>query len=126
MANVFKPLVAITLLFHIFGCQPKKEASIKKIDKETVMAQVVGKQVQLLDVRTPAEYSAGHIDGSLNFNIKDKESFLTQISVLNKDEPVYLYCKKGGRSNLAAQVLKEEGFQNILDYSGGYDDWTRD
>ncbi|TAI47309.1 rhodanese-like domain-containing protein [Flagellimonas allohymeniacidonis] len=126
MRTIFKPVLAVALFLQFFGCQPKKEGSIKKIDKQTVMAEVVGKDVQLLDVRTPAEFTAGHIDGAVNFNIKDKETFLKQISALEKDEPVYLYCKKGGRSNSAAQLLRKEGFQNILDYSGGYDDWTRD
>lgn len=89
-------------------------------------AETRGKDVQLVDVRTPREYELGHIDGAINYNVKDSLTFLKQISVLNKKKPVYLYCKMGGRSNKAAQILKEKGFLTIFDYSGGYDDWILD
>jgi len=85
---------------------------------------VVGKNVQLIDVRTMEEYEAGHIDDALNFNIIDSETFVKQIENLNKNEPVYLYCKMGGRSSRAADILKEKGFTKICDYSGGYNDWV--
>ena len=100
--------------------------SITKIDKTFVKNEILGKDVQLVDVRTPEEYESGHIDDALNFNIIDSESFLRQIEGLDKEKPVYLYCKMGGRSNRAAKLLQNKGFVEIYDYSGGYNDWVTD
>lgn len=107
------------------SCRSQEEDTIIKIDKETVEAKVIGKDVQLVDVRTPQEYRNGHIDDAVNFNVNDA-SFIEQINTLDKEQPVYLYCKMGGRSNRAAEILKSEGFTKIYDYTGGYADWESD
>ncbi|TXN37388.1 rhodanese-like domain-containing protein [Flagellimonas hymeniacidonis] len=118
----------ITLISFCFlwlsSCQPEQESFIKKIDKETLIAEVMGKDVQLIDVRTPKEYSEGYIDDAVNFNFKDSIIFINQISTLNKEESVYLYCRRGTRSNNAALLLKSRGFKKIYDYTGGYQDWS--
>ncbi len=118
-------MVCGLLLFLGISCKSQGESAISIIDKATMTSRVIGKDVQLIDVRTPEEYRVGHIDDALNFNIKDPPYFEERISTLNKDEPVYLYCKMGGRSARAAQVLKEKGFVKIYDYSGGYADWLK-
>lgn len=123
-----KSFIKFSFFFIVFSftlsCQTNSEAVITKVDKSHVKTDVVGKNVQLIDVRTIEEYEAGHIDDALNFNIIDSETFVTQIENLSKDEPVYLYCKMGGRSSRAADILKEKGFTKIFDYSGGYNDWV--
>ena len=111
------------LLFLGVSCDFGNKPSIVVIDKSVLESEVLGKDVQLVDVRTVKEYELGHIDDAINFDVKDSLAFLKQISILKKNKPVYLYCKKGGRSNRAAQILKERGFQVIFDYTGGYDDW---
>lgn len=105
------------------ACQSSQETGIKTVDKTDIESDVIGKAVQLVDVRTVEEYEAGHIGNAMNYNIIDSASFLKQIQNLDKTKPVYLYCKMGGRSNRAAELLKEEGFTKIFDYSGGYNDW---
>jgi rhodanese-related sulfurtransferase len=107
-----------------FACQTNEGQSIKVVDKVIIEKDVIGKNTQLIDVRTPEEYDAGHIDNALNFNIINRDTFLIQVQKLNKNQPVYLYCKMGGRSNRAANLLLEEGFKKIFDYSGGYNDWV--
>lgn len=109
------------LLFTFHGIHAQ---SIKIIDKEEIKTHVIGKEVQFIDVRTAEEYDFGHIDDAVNFNIIDRKVFISQIQKLDKDQPVYLYCKVGGRSNRAAKLLKEKGFKKIFDYSGGYNDWV--
>jgi len=109
----------------VLGCQSQTTPTLVEIDKAYVKEHLLGKKVQLVDVRTAEEYNAGHIEGAINFNIAQKDTFLQQLKTLNKDEAVYLYCKAGGRSNRAAKVLGEEGFMKIYDYSGGYDDWVK-
>ncbi|PWL39614.1 rhodanese-like domain-containing protein [Flagellimonas aquimarina] len=123
-----KSVLKISLFSFCFlllaSCKTKEEGTIVKIDKKTVKTDVVGNDVQFIDVRTPEEYKDGRIDDAINFNFKDSTAFLSQIATLNKEEPVYLYCRRGTRSNNAAILLKTKGFKKIFDYSGGYDDWS--
>ena len=114
------------VLVLAFSCKRKTPEQITIVDKAFLKEEVIGKPVQLIDVRTQEEYDSGHIDDALNFNIINNETFLEQIETLDKNEPVFLYCKMGGRSNRAAQLLKDQGFTKIYDYSGGYNDWVVD
>lgn len=109
----------------LIGCQSSQESTITKIDKDYLIENAIGKNVQLVDVRTEEEYEIGRIDDAVNFNVVQGEKFLEQIKTLDKSKPVYLYCKAGGRSNRAAELLKSEGFTQIFDYSGGYNDWVQ-
>ncbi|MDF0707874.1 rhodanese-like domain-containing protein [Flagellimonas okinawensis] len=122
------PKLALYLLFFmgVVSCQSQQGNAIKRIDKQTLKEDVIGKDVQLLDVRTPGEYKAGHIEGAVNFDLSKPSNFLKQLEELDKDRPVYLYCLVGSRSDYAAKVLEEQGFTKIFDYSGGYADWVRD
>lgn len=108
----------------MLSCQPKEKSTITKIDKQTLIENALDKDVQLIDVRTPQEFAAGSIGQAINLNINDA-NFSELILDLDKEKPVYLFCKKGGRSNRAAQIFKENGFTKIYDYSGGYDDWVK-
>ncbi len=85
--------------------------------------EVIGKNVQLVDVRTPGEYEAGHIDDAINIDIMNRETFAEKFAEFDKEKPIYIYCKLGGRSNKASKVLEELGFETIYDYSGGYGEW---
>lgn len=130
MKTVAMQLLLLCCSVLALACQdnPKKQVhgmdGISIIDKEDVKTHVIGKEVQLVDVRTAEEFAAGHIGHAVNYNIIDSQTFLKQIERLDKNKPVYLYCKMGGRSNRAALLLKENGFTEIYDYSGGYNNWV--
>ena len=79
---------------------------------------------QLIDVRTPAEYEAGTIEKAVNINIMDAD-FANQIDKLDKNRPVFLFCKVGGRSARAATQLEEMGFTTIYDMTDGYLGWEK-
>ncbi|HBK71018.1 MAG TPA: rhodanese-like domain-containing protein [Flavobacteriaceae bacterium] len=79
--------------------------------------------IQLVDVRTPKEHAEGHVKGSKNINFYD-DDFITQISTLDKDKEIYVYCKSGGRSGKAAQKLKAAGFKKVYDLQGGFKNWS--
>ena len=76
-------------------------------------------QAQLIDVRTPSEFSNGHLDGAVNINFKDA-SFDSQIGQLDKTQPVFIYCQAGGRSGKAYKKMKAMGFETVYDMEGGY------
>lgn len=115
----------IILVFALIGttaCTQQK-SGISVIEADKFEQQIEKENVQLIDVRTPEEYRAGHIEGAINIDFKGEE-FLEQFSELDKDEPVYLYCRSGNRSAKASDLLVEAGFKNIIDLKGGYLAWV--
>ena len=80
------------------------------------------KKGQLVDVRTPKEWQEGIIKGAIKINYYDKD-FSTQITQLDKSQPVYVYCKAGGRSKKAAKKMQEMGFLIIYNLEDGIDAW---
>ena len=81
-----------------------------------------GKSYQLVDVRTPEEYGASHLRDAQNICVTEAD-FEEKVKGLDKSKPIYVYCKKGGRSAKAAQILAEMGFTEIYDLQGGITAW---
>ena len=81
------------------------------------------KDAYLLDVRTDAEFAAGHLDGAHQLDWLNSELFNKGIEHLDKTKTIYVYCRSGHRSNLAARKLADKGF-NVVDMQGGYIAWT--
>ncbi|CAG5080336.1 rhodanese-like domain-containing protein [Parvicella tangerina] len=81
-----------------------------------------GDEVQLVDVRTPEEYGAGTIDGAKNMDFYGP-NFASELESLDKDKPVMIFCKSGGRSGQTLEMMKEMGFSTVLELEGGYSGW---
>ena len=78
----------------------------------------------ILDVRTPSEYNAGHIDGATNVNYNASD-FVEQLNKLDKTDVYLLYCASGNRSSKALNKMKELGFTKIYHLKKGYNGWKR-
>ncbi|MBL7745568.1 MAG: FAD-dependent oxidoreductase [Chitinophagaceae bacterium] len=76
--------------------------------------------VVLLDVRTNAEYEAGHIEGAVNLPVDEIRQWINEISPQRK---VYIYCEAGLRGYLAHRILRQNGFDEVYNLSGGYVSW---
>jgi len=75
-------------------------------------------EITILDVRTPEETEDGEIiKGSRNIPLDELRERLDEIP---KDKPVYVYCAVGLRGYLALQILKQRGFADVKNLSGGY------
>jgi NADPH-dependent 2,4-dienoyl-CoA reductase/sulfur reductase-like enzyme/rhodanese-related sulfurtransferase len=74
----------------------------------------------LIDVRTVAEFIAGHIDGAINIPV---DEIRQQINELPRDKKIYIYCEAGLRGYLAHRVLRQNGFGEVYNLSGGYISW---
>lgn len=75
------------------------------------------KNALLLDVRTPAEYEAGHIEGAKLYPL---DSLRETLEELPKDRPTVVYCKVGLRGYLAERILVQHGFTDVYNLAGGY------
>jgi thioredoxin len=122
MKLFFKLLFVSLFFFSCNGQSPKKiqtivapEAFAKKI-KET-------QQAQILDVRTPEEYTLEHIDNAVNVDWLG-DNFIVDAEKFDKSKPVFVYCKIGGRSSKATAKLAEMGFTNIYELDGGLMKWN--
>lgn len=72
--------------------------------------------VTLLDVRTPGEYSRGHIEGFKNIPVDELREHLDEIE---KEKPVYVICQSGLRSYIATRILEGNGYE-AYNFSGGF------
>ena len=118
-----KNTLFVVLFLSLLSCKTETDQKTKVIDLETLKTEAIGKDVQLIDVRTTAEYKAGHIDDAIHIDVLNMETFVEEVEKLDKTKPVYLYCKMGGRSKQASEKLEELGFKTIYDFSGGYTAW---
>jgi len=75
-------------------------------------AALVEEGALLLDVRTPAEFAAGHLDGALNIPVQALKARLAEVP---KDRAVVVYCKSGARSAHAARLLLDAGHPRLYD-----------
>lgn len=99
-------------------------AQENRLDARSFKARLAEKDVQLVDVRTPAEYAKGHIPGSVN-NDWLEDGFLERAKTLDKAKPVLLYCAAGGRSEEAMAALKTAGFTDVVDLIVGFNGWKQ-
>ena len=80
--------------------------------------------VQLVDVRTPDEFAAGNIPGSVNIDVLTGHFGETAATMLDKAYTVAVYCRSGNRSKNAAKTLSMMGY-NVMELDGGYNDWVK-
>lgn len=106
----------------MIACTGKKTEKFKSLSSDQFEELIQDSNIQLVDVRTVAEYSDGHIPGSLNINALDINFATDAEEILQKDRPVAVYCKSGRRSRNAAKILVEKGFK-VYNLDKGILDW---
>lgn len=78
--------------------------------------------VQIVDVRTPEEFDAGNIEGSINIDVLTGRFGEEASALLDKTRTVALYCRSGNRSKDAAEMLSLMGY-NVVELDKGYNAW---
>lgn len=77
----------------------------------------------ILDVREEAEYAFGHIDGAKSIPLGELEFRMDE---LDKNQEIYVICRTGKRSDLAAQKLANNGFKKVYNVLPGMTGWSGD
>lgn len=124
--SIYFYLFIAAFAFGMWACTSKEE-KFKNLSSKQFEELIKDPNVQLLDVRTVAEYSEGHIPNSLNINVKDEEGFpLAVDELLDKDKAVAVYCRSGRRSRLAADLLLKKGFKKVYNLDKGILNWIEE
>ncbi len=94
-----------------------KTNHITQLSSENLHDKVTGSEkFVLLDVRAPAEFEDGHIEGAINIPVADLRTRHTE---LNKEDAIILICSSGNRSSLGVSILGQQGFKNLHNVAGG-------
>ena len=113
---------------YIIGCSAKTpaEADFKDISVtdafDLIQINQGNSDFVILDVRTPDEFNAGHINDAVNINYESAD-FSSQVSKLDKNKTYLVYCRSGNRSRSASAVLVSLGFKNVYNMLSGINQW---
>ncbi|WP_320127479.1 rhodanese-like domain-containing protein [uncultured Sphaerochaeta sp.] len=127
-------VVVIVVFFFVNHQKPaNKDTSVQNIASSGAMYHKIspeeakkmmdsGKTLTILDVRTPSEFSEGHIKNAIN--IANETIGSTKPTLLpDLDATILVYCRSGNRSNQSARKLVAMGYTNIYDF-GGLNTWS--
>jgi rhodanese-related sulfurtransferase len=101
------------------GCS--SSGSVTNVDAPTFLTTASQPGVVVVDVRTPAEYAAGHIDGAVNIDV-ESPTFDEQVAKLDKATTYAVYCHSGRRSGIATGKMGDAGFTSVYNLQGGISD----
>jgi rhodanese-related sulfurtransferase len=93
---------------------------VNEISPKDALPKVEAAYSQFIDVRTPAEFAAGHATRARNIPL---ETLANNLDMIEKNEPVYVICETGRRSKEAADILSKNGFKYVFNVTGGTAAW---
>jgi phage shock protein E len=98
-------------------------AAVKNVTPDEVEKLVAEKKATVLDIRTPAEFAAGHIAGAVNVDFLGGD-FDAKLGALDKSKTYVVHCASGGRSGRSLPKLEAAKFGGLLHMNGGFKAWT--
>lgn len=119
---LFATIITTAATFTTYGQEVKKGEDVTKQEFKEIIAQP---DVVILDVRTPAEYEKGHIQGAILINVMSSNFREEALKRLDKRKTIAVYCRSGRRSRKAADILTKEGYKNVFNLEGGYTGWIK-
>ena len=114
--------VAVLMTLLVVSCAPV--ATQRTISVDTA-ANLVAEQpeLQILDVRRPDEYIAGHLKGATLVTWGDTDFEKQALTKISRAKPVLVYCRSGRRSTAATESLAGLGFTKLHNLEGGITAW---
>jgi rhodanese-related sulfurtransferase len=117
----FTSIFLSLLVFMSVSCNSQ---TLRSIPPKEFSEQIKKENVILLDVRTPEEYAEGHLTGAILINYHD-DNFVEQVSKLDKNKTVYVYCRSGSRSGNAQEIMLKQDFKSVINLNGGILAWEK-
>jgi rhodanese-related sulfurtransferase len=90
------------------------------VSPEWVRERLEAGEIQLIDVREPYEWEAGHLDGARHIEL---QAVAAEAASIDREQPVVFYCKVGSRSGMAANAFRRAGY-DAYSMDGGIDAWA--
>ncbi len=126
-------ILAVVLASAVFHGCTKKESTAPVVNpiyenispeqaKDMIRVNSGNKSFVILDVRTPEEYETGHIEGAVNSDYYS-DSFRDNLEKLRKSNTYLICCQSGNRSGKALEIMKELGFEQVYNMTGGMNSW---
>jgi thioredoxin len=114
----------IIIAFLIVSCSTGQTQPMKPALSATEFSKKITQlpKANIIDVRTPEEFIKGHLKNSKNINMYASD-FQEQIAKLDKSKPIFVYCLSGSRSSYAVNNMRNSGFKEVYDLSGGIMTW---
>lgn len=121
---MFKKFLAVATISTIFltGCSSEGGSAVN-LGVAEFEAKTQEADVFILDVRTKSEFNEGHIANSINIDFQS-DTFLNEISKLDKSKTYAVYCRSGNRSGKAVATMSNEQFISLYNLNGGVIDWA--
>ncbi len=121
MIKIFPILALLTLT--LWSCASSAQSSFKNARISELSKMKEEKKAIVIDVRTPAEWQQGVISGADLFIDYNSPAFKQQLANLDKSKTYIVYCRSGGRSAGASQLMIDSGFKNVINMQGGITSW---
>lgn len=119
--------ILLLTLFVLVGAyvysQRRSSARFESKTNAEFAAIIADTAVQLVDVRTPAEFAAGHIPEAKNIDVRGDNFDREAKATLSKERPVAVYCRSGARSKTAARRLAAMGYR-VYELNTGFMNWN--
>lgn len=121
---MFKKLATLTVFATVLltGCSSGGDSAMN-LDAAGFQAKTQEAGVVVLDVRTRGEFNEGHIANAINIDV-ESETFLNEISQLDKSKTYAVYCRSGRRSADAIAKMSNEQFVSLVNLKGGVIEWS--
>jgi rhodanese-related sulfurtransferase len=98
--------------------------TVDLVDPAVFAATIDATDAVVLDVRTPAEFADGHIEGAVNIDVQDPAAFAAAVADLDPAATYAVYCRSGNRSATATGYLVDHGSSSVAELEGGIAAWT--
>ena len=121
MKKILVLIAAVLGIALLAGCGSGSGGSVQTVDPQAFLSTAGQTGTVVVDVRTPAEYAAGHLTGAVNIDV-EATTFDSQISALDSSATYAVYCHSGRRSGLATDAMGKAGFTHVYNLMGGYPD----
>lgn len=116
-------LVVVGLLVTFSACNQQSPANVLAPAAYAEMMQ--NESGVLLDVRTAEEYAEAHLEGAIQLDYYETESFSAALDDMDKSKTYYIYCRSGSRSSTAQNMMVAKGFEKVYNLDGGILAWRK-
>ena len=117
-----KNILSVVSVVLLFSCQGQNTDIIRNVDAVRFNQLIYQKEGIIIDVRTSEEFQSGHLKDASNIDYYS-DDFSNKINLVQRDVPIYLYCRSGGRSSSAAKKMLKLGFKEVYNLNDGISSW---